>query len=1528
MGEGRERGMAKAGVENAGGGVGGSAGVLKKKGAGAKAKVAVLGESNGVGEELMEEVAGGGAGGEKTLEEIYQKKSQLEHILLRPDTYVGSCQAVEQTSWVFDGEAGRMVERPLKVVPGLYKIFDEILVNAADNKARDSTMDTIQVDISRTSNTVRVYNNGHGIPVEMHKTEGVYIPEMIFGMLLTSSNYDDGEKKVTGGRNGYGAKLANIFSTEFVVETVDAARGRKYRQVWRDNMGVKEAPVITAAPKGAKDYTSITFTPDLAKFNMQALDDDIVDLMVRRVYDIAGCLRGAKVYLNGERLPIKSFSDYVGLYLAGKTGPDGKELPRVTERVGDRWEVVTTLSDGQFKQVSFANNIATTRGGTHVAYVEGQITAALLEGIVKKNKGMKIKPFQVKNHLWVFVNSLIENPSFDTQTKENLTLKASAFGSKCELSPDFHKKMAKSGVVQNIVSWAKFKESKEMKKTDGGKTKRIVGIPKLDDANEAGGRNGHRCTLILTEGDSAKSLAVSGLGVVGRDFFGVFPLRGKLLNVRDAGHAQIMDNAELKALKQIIGLKAGEKYDADSVKKLRYGSVMVMTDQDHDGSHIKGLVINFFHHFWPELLKLPGFLLEFITPIVKATKKGGAAGRTAQTETFHTMPEYESWKERIGRAGLKSWSIKYYKGLGTSTAAEAKEYFSALDENRKEFEWRDDVEDADLIDMAFNKKRVEDRKKWISGCTAGTFLDMNANKQVAYSDFINKELVLFSVADLQRSIPNVMDGFKPGQRKVLFCCFKRKLRSDIKVAQMAGYISEHSAYHHGEASLMGTMVGLAQNFVGSNNVNLLVPSGQFGTRLQGGKDSASARYIFTRLSPLARRVFPEIDDEILQYLEEEGQQIEPKWYAPVLPLVLVNGSDGIGTGWSSSIPNYNPADVVANLRLLLADESAELDSMAPWYKGFTGDIEEEVKTGKAAERQGACTSYVVRGRIEIVDNTTVRITELPVRRWTQDYKEFLESMLEVEKGEKEPWIKEYKEHHGDATVDFTVTMTEERLAQAEAMGLEKKFKLCSAVSTTNMTLFDAEGRIRRYDTPQEIIREFYAQRIRVYSSRKRMIVERLEADVARLDAKVRFINAVLSGELVINRKKKVVLLAELESMGFVRMTKSNLRKVDRGDIVSSAAVDADADAGGEDPLEEKGSGASFDYLLGMPLWNLTEEKVASLEAESVAKTEELDTVLATSVEAMWGADLDAFEEALAAQNAEDAELEAQEAAGAAKHGNGRRRAIAGATAPRRPAAAKPATVAKRIAKPAKPVEDAMEISPPRAPAVALRASFTDSEGEDGEAEEAVAESESDGSDAEYEGLSLFERLAKMEERKARKAERAARKAAPAPVAVKKAAPKRPKASSPLAVATARAVDVMSDTMASKLLVSPTAVDSPAYKSAKTAGGRKQVAKPAPRPAAKAAAAPKPKPQPKPKPKAAAAGKKKKSAADSDDEASEFDLDSDSDAEEVTAPIVPREAPRRAAAAKPKVVYVSDASESEEDESEEEEDDDDVSDFEP
>jgi DNA topoisomerase-2 len=939
---------------------------------------------------------------------------------------------------------------------------------------------------------------------------------MIFGNLLTSSNYDDDQQKVTGGRNGYGAKLCNVFSTEFTVETVDSKHKKKYKQTWTENMSKMGKAKITDF-KG-DDYTKVSWKADYARFGMEGIDDDFEAIIKRRTYDMAGTLRGIKVYLNGDRVII-------------------------TDKL-DRWDVGFAVSDGSFNQVSFVNSIATTSGGTHVNFIADQIVDKLMAIVNKKNKAaVKLKPAQIKNHIFLFVNCSIVNPAFTSQTKEQLTTKASQFGSKPVLSDKFLNAIAKTEVIQNIMHFAQQKADQMMKKTD---------------ANKAGTKDGHLCTLILTEGESASVLALAGRAVVNQDLFGVFPLRGKLLNVRDATVDQIMKNAEIQNIKKFMGLQHKKEYTTADMKSLRYGHLMIMTDQDHDGSHIKGLLINFLQCQFPSLLRIPGFLLEFITPIVKVWK--GDPKNPRNMRSFFSMPEYEEWKEQHQLE--KGWDHKYYKGLGTSDIPDAQIYFKDLDTHMKRFQVMR-AEEEELIELAFSKKKADARKEWLRDFVPGQHLDLTT-PDISYDDFVNKEFILFSMADNMRSIPSVIDGLKPGQRKVLYTCFRRNIKKDVKVVELAGSVSGSTDYAHGEASMQGTIVNLAQNFVGTNNINYLEPSGNFGSRLKGGTDAASARYIYTRLSPFARRIFHAHDDALLKYGESDGHKIEPEMFVPILPTILINGSSGIGTGWSSDIPNFNPMEIIENIRIRMQPGATKEDMkpMIPWYKGFTGTT-----TALSSDK------FQFSGTITQTAENEIEVTELPVRYWTQDFKEKLEEIIKADKTPS--YVKDYIDYNTPDRVHFIIKMEDKYMASALAAGLETYFKLQKPQSTTNLVAFDAHGRIHKYATVLDIVEEFYHVRLRYYEKRKQHQLQVMEKEHLKMSNQARFIQMIIDGKLIVSKKKKMVLVLELKKLGFTPFPKV--------DDAKKAGEDEDyqQDEDESEETEAEVSANDYDYLLGV-----------------------------------------------------------------------------------------------------------------------------------------------------------------------------------------------------------------------------------------------------------------------------------------------------------------------------------------------------------
>ncbi len=1183
----------------------------------------------------------------KSVNEKYQKKSHLEHILDLPDTYIGSVEPVTVSTSLYNEETNMMEEQTITYIPGLFKIFDEVLVNANDHKVRCPDLKNIKVDIDEVSGKISVWNDGSGIDVELHDS-GVYAPELIFGHLLTSANYDKDEKKLTGGKNGYGAKLANIYSTSFRIETVDHIREKKYIQEFSNNMRTIGKPKITSCKN--KPYVLVEFIPDFARFKLPNLTSDIIKLFKKRVYDLSATTNDVNIFLNGKKLPIRNFEKYMELYI----GTSKKEVPRVFEVVNNRWEIgACTSPNGSFQQISFVNGIWTSKGGKHVDYVAGQLARRVTKYINDKKKKLDVKENYVRENIWVFIRCLIENPSFSSQTKEELTTVSSKFGSKCEVSDDFIEKLAKSGVMDKAIELTAFKEKDSLKKTDGKKRLTINDIPKLDDANKAGGSESYKCTLILTEGDSAKASAVSGLAVVGRDYFGVFPLKGKLLNVREATNAQLMNNEEIKQIKNILGLQHYEKGSTKAktysdIKELRYGRILIMTDADVDGSHIKGLLMNFFHFHWPSLLRIPNFIDTLKTPLVKATK----GSKKGQLKMFYSLNEYETWKKETPNS--HTWEIKYYKGLGTSTSEEFKEYFRDMAKNLVHYTWKDDKQDNDAITLAFQKERSNDRKVWLNTYNADPDHEKREiiTSTPSYSDFVHNELIHFSNYDNIRSIPNMLDGLKPSQRKVLFACFKRNLKKEIKVAQLSGYVSEQTGYHHGEVSLQKTIIGMAQDFIGSNNINLLVPNGQFGTRIKGGDDAASPRYIFTHLSNITFVLFDENDSPILNHLYDDGSKIEPEKYIPILPTVLINGTDGIGTGFRSKIPCYNPKDIFSQIKNRLELENNEesfepFEPIHPWYNKFEGTIEIVDSISKDfndddsvdSSDSGDFRKYIAKGKYTITGDT-IRITELPVGVWTQDYKEFIENAIlehsEMDKQEKKDKKKKdddssetvkttkskapkkkynlpivsYDNHCTDEKVNFLIKLEKDFLKTLSVDDILKRFRLTKVLTTSSMYLYNDKGEIQHYKTPEEIMEEFYTVRLEFYQKRKDYLLQKLMRECIILENKVKFVQAVLDDKIKWNLPEEEIETI-LKDLGLNRLDTEDFNL--GIDIVTRI------------PKVGYETKVSFDYLLEMKIRSLTKEKVQALMKEYEEKLVEYDLLEAKKITQIWLDDLQQFE---------------------------------------------------------------------------------------------------------------------------------------------------------------------------------------------------------------------------------------------------------------------------------------------------------------
>jgi len=1065
----------------------------------------------------------------------YRKQTHREHILSLPDTYIGSIETAEEDVWLLENET--FVSARIPMNPGFYKLVDELIVNAHDHvirlRQRKSETPVKHISISCDGHTLEIENDGDPIDVAKHPDHDMYIPQLVFGELLTSTNYDKEEKKLVGGKNGYGVKLVNIFAKSLQVHIVDATRSVSYEQTFSDNMTKVSTPKIKASKQ--RSCVRLRWEPDYVRFGYKegCIPEPMMRLIERRVYDLAMTVgKEVKVTWNGQLIKCRSLVDYAKAY-----GCD----PVVFESPNERWNIVVASSPTEgFFQMSFVNGIWTSKGGKHVDAVSDLVVSAISEHLDQKKK-TKCKASTIKEHLAVFIVSLIENPSFSSQTKEVLTTKASAFGSSHKLSDDTLKKViSKLNIVEKVLEVQAAKDSKDNTKTDGKKQSRITGIPKLDDAMYAGTTKSSQCTLILTEGDSAKAMALSGLSQEQRKFYGVFPLKGKVLNVKDTSDSKVEQTKEIAELKKIIGLQSGKKYTDTS--SLRYGSVLVMTDQDYDGSHIRGLLINLFHELWHELIAIPGFLTYMATPIVKATKG-------TQVKNFYNQYEYEEWRKTDAARGYK---VKYYKGLGTSTRDEAREYFSHV--NAVKFVYDDKSDEA--IDMAFNKQRADDRKAWLQTYDKSAL--PTPGPTLPYREFVHKDLIHFSNYNLERSIPNVMDGLKTSQRKILYAAFKRNLVSEIRVAQFAGYVSEHTGYHHGEASLNEAIIGMAQDFMGSNNIAWLMPQGQFGTRLQGGKDSASPRYIHTYLNPKTRKLVPAEDFPVLTYRDDDGMPVEPEWYAPVLPMLLVNGARGIGTGYSTYIPPCDPKVLKRMLTDWLKGKSGALDESIPvYFEGFKGLI--------AGGDQAI-------GKWEKQKDGSYLVTELPPGTWTAEYREWLEKEL------AEGRMKDFVDTSTDKDVHIVIKGIDDAVLQKSLVFHAKK---------TNMHAFNHRGQITKYATLNAILKEYAEVRLALYGTRRDHQLKALENELPYHTNVMRFIEDQISDEpeIDLRRKKEEECAHILAGNGYALINES------------------------------------YDYILKLPVRSFTSEQIAKHKQALETLRSQIATLKGKTPADLWLEDL-------------------------------------------------------------------------------------------------------------------------------------------------------------------------------------------------------------------------------------------------------------------------------------------------------------------
>lgn len=1094
-----------------------------------------------------------------------KRLNPFQHALERPDTYIGSIVTTNRETQTHHN--GKIVTKRIKYNPGMFKCYEEIISNAIDNKWRSDEagieMSKIIVTADRETNEITVLNDGLDIPAERMSyeytdpvtqkvtTDDLYPAELYFGYMLSGTNYDDSEDRKTSGKNGMGSKACNVFSKQFIIEHVDKD-GRKFVQVYKNNLTERSTPKITKTK--VKPYTKISFILDFERFKYPGIDDDLENLIHKTCFDTA-MITNLPVTFNKSRIRVPDLTKYAKLYYGNTNmmhlSSDSGEVVMVDIRL----ESDDFLSADEPKHVSFVNGCYTKDGGVHVDAWRNAMVTPFVKKFNDKKK-VKTTAKDVYPYIAVFVKCELDKPSFDSQTKDRLNSPKPTITNPTAADID---KMLKWPFVASLIEKLEMKNIMKLEAKEKKTTKRKTFGDKADDANEAGGSKAMQCTLYITEGLSAKSFVTSGKSAIpnGHDFIGAMALKGKLINVRNAPKKQVLENTEVGLIKDILGLRVGMDYRKDAnFKTLRYGKVNILTDADDDGIHIRGLVLNFFYELYPTLVERGDFL-EAMSTYVAVAKKGKTK------EVFYSNPQYKRWEDANTD---KKVDVKYYKGLGTSRPEDAKACFK----DPQVVKYVTDGDEEMMMSLAFDKDETDERKRII--CEERTEKDFVYQGSLSLSNFVNDQLIIYLKMCISRAVPSYIDGFKESQRKVFFGITKSKLKKSMDLERLAGAVKNITGYHHGGVSLQNTIVKMAQGFVGSNNIPLLIPDGQFGTRLMGGEDAAAPRYISTKLEEITKHMFSEIDYPLLEYRMEDNLLVEPKYFIPILPIVLINGAEGIASGYSTKIPCYNPVDIIRWINVWLKDRSrvAKLDPLKPWYRNFTGEI--DVKGIK----------WSSTGRLQPMKKKNWWVVdELPIGVWTNKFKACLDDMINDKKTKNT--VLEYKEYNTGNSVKFEI-----RVGKDFTPDIKANMKILHKNgSMSNMWLIDENGVPVKFNNPEEILDKFCHFRFGFYEKRKEYLERVWKIDLQKAENRFRFIRDV--------KDRKIDLYKEEEEL---EKELSNFDKVDD----------------------------SYDYLLSIQMRSMTKKRMDELEKEIDSIKNKLENMQGSSASDLWMNDLTRFYE--------------------------------------------------------------------------------------------------------------------------------------------------------------------------------------------------------------------------------------------------------------------------------------------------------------
>lgn len=1052
----------------------------------------------------------------------FSKLDQRTHVYERPAMYIGSDEPQERETYIYDREKKVMKLTTITLVPALERIFLELLANCADNvgESRRSNIDPGVIEITLSPTTITLRNSGLAMDTSIHAKEGIPVPELVFGNLLAGSNFK--VERHDAGVNGIGAKAANIMSKRFEVTIDNAHQRTTYHQVWTENM-LKRSDSVLSKYKGSSSFVTISYLADFERFGYTEYPEEAISLFYRHILDVS-FNNQVPVKINGVEYNYSNIIEYGALYF-----DLGKEYG-VYEKGNVR---LLFLGSEESRQVSFVNCVQTSDGGTHVKEALRAISVPLIKEVGKRTDlSSKLTTKDIASRISLLISVKITNPAFTSQTKTQLNSKISF-----SLTSELEEKMRGWELVTELVHDLEAKDLRRMKKTDGTSRKHVK-LLKGVDANNAGTTKRASTVLIVSEGKSGLSYgsAVCKLTPNGKDTYGLLPMKGKNLNAFTNSSIKLEANPEYIEFKKMLGLKSGVDYGIpENRKTLRYGSLLIMTDADVDGKHISGLILVYLHVNFPTLLS-SGFVSQFRTPVLRAVKN-------KEKIPFYFESDYERWV--VTDPSHKSYKVEYYKGLASSGDDDI---LDDLERNKKVL-FLTDPQYVETLRLAFDGSQTNMRKDWIVNYRDTIIPDLPTQ---SITDFVNKEVILFAIDNLHRSIPR-MDGLKESQRKVIYSTLLnprwtispgKVVGTKYKIEQFKGNVADVASYHHGEAILENVIRRMTEGWIGTNNLPWFKPMDQLGTYEKGGKDGGAARYVHVMPQIYLGSVLRSEDLPITPLQVLEGETIEPVRYHPIIPMVLVNGARGIGSGWATYIPNHRVEDVIQGIRDRMAGTTPT--PLIPFYEGYTGkisiermgkyialdpnendDIDEEIEW---LDMEASGYSMISKGTYEIKKGQ-VHITALPLGVYPSDYRLLLDSWVEKK------LIKDYRDLSAGNRVSFY-------LEGVNFTPTYKTLKLLGRQSLSSMVVLGDNDRPIRYETADELMDDWYTQRLAKYVERweyeKNIKLEAIET----AKTKTRFIQAVVKGEIQVLGRRVEEIYIDLEKVGIpIEMARDFLKTI-------------------------------------------------------------------------------------------------------------------------------------------------------------------------------------------------------------------------------------------------------------------------------------------------------------------------------------------------------------------------------------------------